>query len=54
MKTYGLIMADNGSAMYISGVSDNRWGNDALHDLGNRFRPLHLKSPEDGYGLQPD
>ena len=34
MKKYGLILADNGSAMYISGAPDSRWDNDALHDLG--------------------
>jgi hypothetical protein len=34
MKKYGLIMADNGSAMYISGAPDSRWGNDDLHNLG--------------------
>jgi hypothetical protein len=28
MKTYGLILADNGSALYVTGVSDNRWGSD--------------------------
>ena len=33
MKKYGLIMADNGSAMYISGAPDNRWDNDELHNL---------------------
>ena len=25
MKQYGLILADNGSALYVTGVSDNRW-----------------------------
>ena len=25
MKHYGLILADNGSALYVTGVSDNRW-----------------------------
>ncbi len=35
MKTYGLIVADNGSPWYISGVPDERWDNDALHQLGN-------------------
>jgi len=30
MKTYGLILADNGSAWYISGVPDERWDNDIL------------------------
>jgi hypothetical protein len=33
MKKYGLILADNGSAMYISGAPDNRWNNDDLHTL---------------------
>ena len=28
MKTYGLILADNGSALYVTGVSDTRWGSD--------------------------
>ena len=32
-KKYGLIMADNGSAMYISGAPDSRWDNDDLHNL---------------------
>jgi hypothetical protein len=35
MKKYGLIMADNGSSMYISGAPDDRWNNDDLHNLGN-------------------
>ena len=35
MKKYGLIMADNGSSMYISGAPDDRWSNDDLHNLGN-------------------
>lgn len=33
-KTYGIIMADNGSSMYISGAPDDRWDNDDLHNLG--------------------
>ena len=28
MQTYGLILADNGSALYVTGVSDSRWGSD--------------------------
>ena len=31
MKTYGLILADNGSDMYISGAYDTRWSNDVLN-----------------------
>jgi hypothetical protein len=33
LKTYGLILADNGSPWYISGVPDERWDNDVLHEL---------------------
>ena len=33
MKVHGLILADNGSNWYISGVPDERWDNDALHAL---------------------
>lgn len=35
MKKYGLILADNGSSMYISGTPDDRWDNNDLHALGN-------------------
>jgi len=28
MKHYGLILADNGSSLYVTGVSDSRWGSD--------------------------
>ncbi len=31
MKTYGLIVADNGTDMYISGTWDERWDNDILN-----------------------
>ncbi len=31
MKKYGLIVADNGSDMYISGTYDTRWNNDVLN-----------------------
>ncbi len=31
MKRYGLIVADNGSDMYISGTMDQRWNNDVLN-----------------------
>ena len=35
LKQYGMIMADNGSSMYISGAPDDRWNNDDLHQLGS-------------------
>lgn len=34
LKKYGLILADIGSDMYISGAPDDRWNNDELHQLG--------------------
>lgn len=35
LKKYGLILADIGSNLYISGAPDDRWNNDDLHLLGN-------------------
>ncbi|MFZ5809491.1 MAG: hypothetical protein ACOY16_09455 [Chloroflexota bacterium] len=44
MKTYGIILADNGSNWYISGAPDERWDNDMLHQLdvlrGNDFEAV--------------
>jgi hypothetical protein len=34
LKTYGMIVADNGSSWYISGAPNPGWSNDALHTLG--------------------
>ena len=34
LKTYGMILADNGSPWFISGASDRRYHDDDLHDLG--------------------
>jgi hypothetical protein len=33
LKKYGIIMADNGSSMYLSGAPDDRWDNNDLHNL---------------------
>jgi hypothetical protein len=33
LKTYGMMLADNGSPWYISGAPDRHWKNDALHLL---------------------
>ena len=52
MKTYGIILADNGSDWYISGAPDDRWDNDMLHLLddltGNDFEAV------DSSGLMVD
>src|SRR5205085_99259 len=34
LKKYGMMLADNGSAWYISGAPDERWDNNDLHNLG--------------------
>ena len=34
LQRYGMMLADNGSAWYISGVPDDRWDNNDLHALG--------------------
>ncbi len=45
LKRYGMIVADNGSSWYISGVPDPRWDNDQLHTLhrvkGSDFRVVN-------------
>ena len=33
LKQYGMIMADNGSSMFLSGAPDDRWNNDDLNAL---------------------
>ena len=33
MQAYGMILADNGSNWYLSGASDRRFNDDALHAL---------------------
>jgi hypothetical protein len=34
LKTYGMILADNGSSWYVSGAPSPKWSNDDLHALG--------------------
>ena len=33
LKRYGIILADNGSSWFLSGVPDARWDDDELHAL---------------------
>ncbi|RPJ25142.1 MAG: CSLREA domain-containing protein, partial [Chloroflexi bacterium] len=44
MKTYGIILADNGSNWYVSGAPNEDWDDDMLHDLdvltGNDFEAV--------------
>jgi hypothetical protein len=56
LKTYGLILADNGSSWFISGVPDERWDNDELRALnqvhGHDFEAVDgtslMVSPDSG------
>lgn len=60
-KTYGIILADNGSPWYISGVPDERWDNDMLHlwdgITGSDFEVVDTSSlmidPNSGQAKQP-
>ena len=61
MKTYGLILADNGSAWYISGAPDSRWDNDMLVSelaqiKGSDFEAVDVSSlmvdPDSGLAIQ--
>jgi hypothetical protein len=35
LKRYGMILADNGSPWFISGVPDSRWNDDEFHQIQN-------------------
>ena len=43
MKTYGLIVADNGTDMYIGGTWDDRWDNDVLNPAFDAADGLRLR-----------
>jgi hypothetical protein len=44
MQAYGVIVADNGSAWFITGTSDSRWSNEQLNALkklrGDQFEAV--------------
>jgi hypothetical protein len=42
LKTYGMLLADNGSSWFISGEPDRRWSDDQLHQL-DRLRGADLE-----------
>ena len=48
LKQYGMMLADNGSAWFISGVPDERWDNDELQALktitGAQFEAVDVSS----------
>jgi hypothetical protein len=46
LKTYGMIVADNGSSWFISGTPSDQWNDDTLHQLtsvlGSNFQAVNL------------
>ena len=44
MQRYGLIVADNGSDMYITGTMDSRWDNGVLNPAFHGLTPTTSKS----------
>jgi hypothetical protein len=59
LKKYGMMLADNGSPMFISGAPDRRWDDDDLHALttlqGSDFEVVDVSSlmvdPDSGQSL---
>ena len=43
MQVYGLIVADNGSDMFISGAMDNRWNNSELNPAFAALKAVGLR-----------
>jgi hypothetical protein len=53
MKTYGLIVADNGSDLYVSGTMDARWDNDVLNPAFHALRANDFEVVQRGWGGPP-
>src|SRR5258708_5142524 len=61
MKTYGIILADNGSSWFVSGAPDDRWDNAVLRQLnvlkGSDFEAVDTSSlmvnANSGQAVQP-
>jgi len=62
LKQYGMFLADNGSSWFLSGVPDERWDNDDLHELQERVRGSAFEAvdesslmidPDSGQALPP-
>lgn len=49
LKTYGMIVADNGSNMFLTGAPNDGWNNDDLHTLGkvpaSAFEVVNMGTP---------
>jgi hypothetical protein len=61
LKMYGMMLADNGSAWYLSGAPDEDWDNDVLRQLrqvhGSDFEAVDVSSlminPDSGQARSP-
>jgi hypothetical protein len=53
MKTYGLIMADNGSDMYVTGTYDNNWDADVLNPAFSALKASDFEVVQLGYRGAP-
>ena len=53
MQRYGLIVADNGSDMYITGTYDTRWNNDILNPAFGNLTANDFEVIELGYNPGP-
>ena len=53
MKRHGLIVADNGSDMYISGTMDGRWNNDVLNPAFRALTADDFEVIQLGWGQNP-
>jgi hypothetical protein len=53
LKTYGMILADNGSPWYVSGAPNRGWNDDELHALnaipGSAFEALDTSALRNGH-----
>jgi hypothetical protein len=54
LKKYGMILADNGSSWYLSGVPDERWNNNVLHELVNVLGSSFEAVNESSLMINPD
>jgi uncharacterized protein (TIGR03437 family) len=54
LKKYGMILADNGSSWYIGGTPDDRWDNDALHQITQLHGSDFEAVDESSLMVQPD
>jgi hypothetical protein len=48
LKTYGMMLADNGTSWFVSGAPDRRWDDEDLHELqtlhGSDFEVVDVSS----------